>query len=235
MRKKCKGYLVFTSLLYRIVMFALMPVALVAAGIWGGVRIGDIGLMFVVMVLPAIEIFSDSWLFGGIQGKDMEKMDYLKTSGRGMAVMRGALIVDLLRKLLTAVCIIAICYLVIGLSKDTAAGMAETGRIDLTDFLGYGDLSREVGFLLYLILLSYTVSVLGTFLSRYGSSIYMNMLVAYGAAVLMVFGVFGLGLRGYLWQGFLVLDVLFAALGTGISILAVKVAMKKVEGGYHDE
>ena len=93
----------------------------------------------------------------------------------------------------------------------------------------------EAAFGLYLVLLSYFVSVLGTFLSRYGSSVYINMMIGYGAMVLMIFGQFGLGLRGYLWGGILLLDALLAALGIGISIVAVKFAMKKVEGGYYEE
>ena len=234
MKKRVKSYLVFTSLPYRIAMYLLIPAGLLAIGIWGGIHIGDMGLLLVAVLLPMAEIISDSWLFGGIQGKDMEKMDYLKTSARGMAVMRRALAVDLERKFLTAFGTIVVCYLVIGHFKDNLVAISG-GRAELMDFIGREGVSREIGFLVYLVLLSYVISALGTYISRYFSSISGNMIIGYIASVLIIICTFGLGLRGYLMGGMLVLDLLFAAMGIGVSVLAVRGAMKKVEGGYYDE
>lgn len=234
MRKKWKGYLVFTSSIYRIAMFGLVPAGLVAAGAWGGVYIGDIGLMLMVMFLPFVEIFSDSWLFGGIQAKDMEKMDYLKTSGLGMTVIRDALCADLFRKLINAFATISICYIAMLFFEGEPAEGFRPEMLNWMDFIRHGGPGQEVAFGLYMVLLAYFVSVLGTFLSRYASMLYINLMIGYGAMVLMVFGLFGPGLRIYLWGGIFLLDVLLAVLGFGASVLTVKIAMKKVEGGYHD-
>lgn len=235
MKGRLRGYIVFTSVIYRVIVYIAMPVGLVAIGIWGGICTGDMGLLFTVMFLPAVEVISDSWLFGGIQARDGEKMDYLRTSGRGMEIMGRALVSDLFRKFLTALCTIGLCYLAIRLTKGLAPeGLVASGG-KLADFICRGGALRESGILLYLVLLSYAVSTVGTFVSRYGNMVWVNVMVAYGAMVLTAMGLWGI----VRWNGRLaplfVLDLLLGALGIGASILAVRVARKKVEGGYHDE
>ena len=122
MRRKIRSYIVFTSLPYRIIVYFALPVVVAATGFWAGTQgIGDGGVMFAAVLLPLAEIISDNWLFNGIQSRDMAKMDYLKTSGRGMAVMRDALVMDLLRKFLTAAGSMALCAAAIELWK--AGGM----------------------------------------------------------------------------------------------------------------
>lgn len=140
--KRVKGYLVFTSFAYRIVMYLLMPAALVAIVVWAGTNIGDVSVPLVLMLLPLAEIISDSWLFGGLQARDSEKIDYLKTSGRGMAVMRNALGLDLFRKFLTALCVIAVSYCFVQQAKKGLEGMPGAG----VNFISCGGAFKEIGF-----------------------------------------------------------------------------------------
>ena len=230
--KRVKGYLVFASFAYRIVMYLLMPAALVAFAVWAGANIGDVSVPLVLMLLPLAEIVSDSWLFGGLQARDSEKIDYLKTSGRGMAVMRNALGLDLFRKFLTALCVIVISYCSVQQAKKGLEGMPGAG----VNFISCGGTFKAIGFVLYLILLSYSLSALGTFLSRYNSTTYGNVLIGYGAMMLAgLAGQFVPGLIKYPSNGIFLLDLLCMAAAIGVSILAVRAAMKKVEGGYYDE
>lgn len=124
MGKRVKGYLVFTSKIYRIIIYLLMPAALTALGVWTGAHVGDtrLALVLMAMLLALTEVVSDAWLFGGLQARDAEKMDYLKVSGRGMALMRNALALDLFRKFLTALCTIGAAYLIIGQVKGGCRG-----------------------------------------------------------------------------------------------------------------
>ena len=230
--KRVRSYLAFASLAYRIVMCLLIPAALAAFAVWAGANIGDVSVALVMMFLPLAEIVSDSWLFGGLQARDSEKIDYLKTSGRGMAVMRNALGLDLLRKFLTALCVIVASYCFVQQAKKGLERMPGAGA----DFISCGGAFEEIGFLLYLILLSYSLSALGTFLSRYNSTTYGNVLIGYGAMILAgLAGLFLPGLVKYPSGGIFLLDLLCVAAGIGASILAVRAAMKKVEGGYYDE
>ena len=232
MGKRVKSYIAFTPFMYRIVVYLLIPVALTAFCTWTGTYLGDMGLVLAVMLLTLVEVVSDSWLFGGLQARDSEKIDYLKTSGRGMAVMRNALGLDLLRKFLTALCVIVASYCFVQQAKKGLERMPGAGA----DFISCGGAFEEIGFLLYLILLSYSLSALGTFLSRYNSTTYGNVLIGYGAMILAgLAGLFLPGLVKYPSGGIFLLDLLCVAAGIGASILAVRAAMKKVEGGYYDE
>lgn len=104
------------------------------------------------------------------------------------------------------------------------------------NFISAGETAQEIGLLGYLVLLSYSFSVLGTFLSRYGSTVYINMMLGYGTMMLAgLAGIYCPMLLGYPSNSVFLLDLLAAAAGGGISIVAVRAAMKKVKGGYYDE
>lgn len=230
--KRIKSYVVFTSIPYRVAVWALMPAGLVGLAAWLGGRIGDLGLPVALMPLVMAEVLSDSWLFGGIQAKDSEKIDYLKSSGRGMGVMGNALAADLARKLLTALAVVSASYFFIGKAKGGLEGMPGS----VVDFISAGETAQEIGFLGYLVLLSYSGSAFGTFLSRYGSSIPGNMMV--GCVAMILAGMAGMyvpTLIGYPSDSIFLLGLPAAAAGAGVSVLAARAAMKKVKGGYYDD
>ena len=232
MGKRVKSYIVFTSVAYRIVLYLLIPVALTAFCTWTGTYMGDASLVPTLMLLTLAEVISDSWLFGGLQHRDAENMDYLKASGRGLSLVRNALAVDLFRKFLTALCTVMASWLLVGQVKRGLAGMPDL----VVDFVSRGGPLQRSGLLAYLVLLTYCFSALGTFLSRYGSAVYGNMLFGYGAMILVCLaGLFGPSLVKYPSNGIFLLDLLCLAVGIGVSVLAVRIAMRKVEGGYYEE
>lgn len=51
--------------------------------------------------LAGIEIFADLLIFGGIAARDTNKLEYLKTSSRGMPLLKKALITDGIRRFLS--------------------------------------------------------------------------------------------------------------------------------------
>lgn len=220
-----KSYLVFTSAWYRLAVFLLMPIALMGLGLWvermlWGGR-GATGVIVAAVLLPMVEIVSDNWLFGGIQTKDSMRLEYLKTSGRGMDILRAALWMDLLRKFLAALGIMALCRL-----AGTWMAMAE-GTDYGFDIMDWG---LEAGILLYFTLLSYFVSTLGTFLSRFGDMLWMNLLVGYGAVFVMLFGLALLNLADIIF----IIDIICAVFGILISTVTVRAATKRVERSYYD-
>ena len=216
MRKKIKSYLVFTSLWYRFGVYLAIPAVLAAIGLLIERGLPGGGLIVISVLLPVAEIISDSWLFGDIQTKDSMKLEYLKTSGQGKELIRTALWTDLFRKLLSAIVIMALFSLAMVMGKGEAPEAAGTG--------GFGSL-------LYLVLLSWLVSVLGTFVSRYASLVWINLIVSYGAMVLAMLGIFLLRLAEHI----LLIDLLFAIFGILMSTVAVKAAVERVERSYHDE
>ena len=230
MKKMMKSYLVFTSSVYRTVMYVLMPAAMVGICFCLGSRCGEavreVILMGVALFLIIVEIISDSWLFGGIQARDPERIDYLKTSGQGMKIMRNALSMDLLRKLLASLGVMAVCYLVLRRGGNVFA----RGTL-WVDYDTSSSIVKDMGILLYLALVSYFFSALGTFLSRYGSAVWLNAVIGYVTMTPALFCMCLPGVPEYV----LFYDLLFAILSAGISAVAVKLAMKKMEGGYYDK
>lgn len=202
---KIKRYLVFTSLAYRTAVCAVTAL-LLAAGAYAGHMFREQGLFFTAGILSMAEIVSDYWLFSGIQAKESQKMDFLRTSGLGMGILRDALTMDLLRKFLTALGILAGAHLLAGLP----------------------------GGFLYMVLISYACSVLGTFFSRYGSMFLANACMGQLTAAAVFGCLFCMSRMGALKYEFMI-SALFLALGTGASVLAVSEGMRKVEGGYEDE
>lgn len=233
MKRFLKSYLVFTSLIYRIGMFIVMPIVMIAAILCLGGAFGRIGplnlydvpgaavFMVVMMSFPMVEIVSDTWMFGGIQSKGADKLEYLKTSSIGIQVLRRALSIDLLRKFLSAVGIISVSYGVL--------------YWRLTPELKRANTEGDWEMLLFALLVSYFFSVLGTVLTRYGSMIWLNMMVAYlfEMIILMIILVFTFN---WLFSRYIVdFCILSAILDVAVSILAVRIAMKKVEGSYYDK
>lgn len=216
--KTIKGYLAFTSFVYRIAMFGILPVVLIAVNIWAAVYMGDdvrVLLAAMPFVMVMVEILADTWMFGGIQGKTAARIDFLKTSPKGMGLLRKALIMDLVRRLLSFSGIMAACVLV-----NLAWGVEMFG----------GDAVKGLGVILSLILSSYAVSVLCIILARFGTMLWQSMLVGYLGLVIEAVCVGFLIALGhpYVW-GFV-----YAILAVGASVLAVKIVMKKVRGGYYD-
>lgn len=252
MKRFLKSYLVFTSLMYRIVMFIVVPIVMIGAAFLVGIVIMDMGTepeeascIVVLMFLPMVEIVSDSWIFGGIQSKDAEKLDYLKTSGAGMNVFRTAIVIDLLRKLILTVGIMGITYCMFRTYRDANSPvLAALYPEDLIYFDHGGFIFADEysyihenfidtvdwGSLLCTVLISYFFSVAGTMLSRFGSTFALNCLITYLLEILIAVFMWGTGLK---FNAAFIIP--FVILDVAISIMAVRIAMKKVEGSYYDK
>lgn len=225
MKKRVRSYLVFTSPLYRIVVYLLVPAAIVGVSLWTERDLGRFALLLSTMLLIITEVVLDSWLFGGMQARHFDKMDYLKTSNRGMGVLQSALCMDLLRKFLAVLGILAVCNAAMGFLSDAPGLSAMYGSG------GVGGAGSEAEILLYYALVAYFFSALGTFLSRYGSLLWLNVAIGYLAAILALFCLILLpGLLQYIF----LCNLLFAFFGAGVSFAAVWAAMKKMEGSYYD-
>ena len=217
MKNRLKSYLVFTSLIYRILMYLVMPIVLVGIVFAAGGSVS--AAVLAAVLLPMVETVSDNWLFGGIQTKDAAKMDFLKASGCGMNIMRNALCMDLFRKFLTAVIVQGICYLM----------FLWTGGYEMVQNMQEVDVVLRM--VIYGVSISWFFSVLGTFLSRYGSLLWFNVMIGYVMTLLEAACWFRRGWR----EHYVIYSFLYLVLGIVVSMLAVKAAMKKVEGSYYDK
>lgn len=221
LKQKIKGYLVFTPFGYKIILFAVLPLVLLGLQLVISMIYQGTGLPLFGGTLVLVEILADNWFLGGIQDKNSEKMDYLKTSGKGMRIMKNVLITDVVRRFLS-------CAVILGMAQAIAqvcacaAGVSEKSRIAPLQVL-------------FVLLLTYTLSALGVFLARFTSYLWVNLLYGYiGSIVGLTAGLIwiSLALPGALAAG----AVFFlAVLAVGISVLMVAIAMIKVEGSYYDK
>lgn len=237
MKNVIKSYLVFTSHMYRLVVFLLLPAAFAGGSLWmlcyGGSAAGRWSLVIIVLLLPVVETLSDSWVFPGIQRRDSAGLDCLKTSARGRDVLKRALIVDMVRKLISSVMVPGLVYAVLrlwGMLSGGGEGGPAPGAFGGAS--GLLDMSGGDGAALWCLgMLSFFYSVLGTFLSRYGNMIWLNVLVGYELAGLEMASLFlpGFFLYPYAY------GAVFGLLGLGAGTLAVRTAMGKLERSYYDE
>lgn len=218
-----KSYFVFTSYIYRIVMFIGLPLLMfglqmifLCRGQKMETKLAVLWLMITQNFLIVIEVLSDMFLFGGIQSKDAEKMDYLKTSPRGMQVMKNALTMDLIRRFCTALGIISVEAVVFRI-----AGVSVV----------QGNILLQISFVLFIVLVTYLFSVLGVVISRSFGLLWLNAGLGYVMSVLAVLCGSLPEIKSYA----VVYDVALAVFCIGLSILTVRTAMKKVEGSYYDK
>lgn len=213
--KRIKSYLVFTSLGYRLILYLAVPLFIV--GIYGWAVSQTVGGSYrsyiapVTAILIIVEIMADHWFLGGIQEKGAEKLDYLKTSSRGMEAMKSALILDLGRRFLEILAILGLCCL--------------TAR-----FLGR-DVPEPVTVLVLPVLEAYGLSVTGTIITRFGSYLQNNLAVSYAAATI---GAICWGLAATNVLPAVLLCLIMGFLSVASSVLAVKIAMTRVKEGYYD-
>lgn len=235
MRKTMKSYFVFTSPLYRLVMFLLLPAAGAGISVWAYSASGHIGgvLIAAALVLPVVETVSDSWVFAGIQTSGLSKLDYLKTSGKGRDVMRRALIADMVRKLVSSAGILGLCYVCIGLCAVLCGDRTEGAAAAVSGAFRIRGAETGTGAVLWcLIMLTFFFSVLGTFLSRFGNLIWINIAVGYylnaGLEVASLF------LPGFFLYPY-VYGAVFGLLGLCVGWLAVRTALGRMERSCYDE
>lgn len=216
MNHMIRSYSVFTLFWYRVILFAALPVILLGLQAVAAVKSGGTLILLFVPTLVFAEVVADNWFLGGIQEKGSEKIDYLKASPKGMRVMRSVLILDQVRRFI-------FCVLLFGLSQA------------MNLFLGANEIAAELLKLQTLalaVLLTYDLSMLGIFLSRFASFLWLNLLCAYiGAIAGFVIFLAGAEIPAVVAAP---LCIALTVLGVGFSVLAVKIPMLKVEGSYYD-
>ncbi len=214
MKRSIKSYLVFTSRAYRLFLYLGVPLFCIGMELIMVIlmKMRTSGIMSILCTLIFAEVVSDTWFLGGIQEKHAEKMDYLKTSARGMSVVKSALALDLMRRSVMTTGIFGVCCLL-------EAGLARRQISIRAD-------------LVMPLLAVFSLSTAAVLITRFFSYFYINVLAGYlvSAAAAVCCVLLSMGVMSVN-----TLIAIYAGLGTAAGILAVWVAMKKVEGGYYDK
>lgn len=208
-----KCYLAFTTMAYRIVAFAVLPlVAVVSVLLFGA----DFIYMEIILLLAA-EIMMDGLSFGGIAAREVGLPEYVKASGRGQSVMRKVLVGNLIRQFAESAALILASLCIVAVSEN---GILKPDRGDL--------IGVDKAQLAAMFLLGYVLMVLGVTVARFFEMMWTGMLVATFAEFLFLAGMIPVVVAPVLMTAVLI------PVAAVVSIAATRVLEKRMERSYYD-
>ena len=159
-----KDYLVFGSLPYKLMVFLCVPIFILVIHAAIAIRYGVNFNVYVMLSTIMLEIMADNWLLGGIHNKDAEKMDFIKSSKRGKSVLRNVLIVDLVRRIILQL------FLVAGVSVINIIVLGKNSVVDIKDYYLI---------MLFYVEIDYILGVIGTFITRFINNFWVSSMIGY--------------------------------------------------------
>ena len=211
--KNCiKSYHVFlSSRLFQVLMYVLyLPfmmfwtLGFVGASLGFGFGIST-GYQVAADLLFVGEVFWGYWIFGGVAARDTNKLEYLKTSIKGLPTLKTAMIVDTIRRVIWVTAIQWVPLFIAMEKPDESIWLANA-----------------------MVLL---FAELGCLLERKSSSMAMFLVVVTGGSTLLV-SLFGLTMMiAYqIWP-----IVLCYVLAVVVMVLNIKMVMKKARDSFYDD
>lgn len=225
MKFAVKSYLVFTSFWYRIILFLLVPLGAVTLCYFLEKPLGE-GIVAVTMTIFALvfaEVISDYWLFSGIASSLTQGSEYIKASDQGMLMVRGGLIIDMVRRL-------------IWMSAEITA-VVLCGHVVWEKSLKIT--TAEVYEILWITLFYYTWTTGAVWIARFTASFWGIRLLSSFAAGFSWSGVVIPVIMNAMFEQFSVavrggITAILACLAICVSFFSVWHVMKHVKGGYYD-
>lgn len=230
MEKGMKSYIVLSSRAYRLILFVLLPLAVIGIQMglammcrylegWRG-DIGDIVYMADHAVAVAssfmieAEILADNWVFGGVAAKIGVSPEYPRSSPWGKQMMQGALRIDSIRQILESALILVLgraCWII------AAGGFSELFAPDKLVFMAA-----------VLFCECFVVTAALSVTRRY-DNIYVNLSFA-GLTYFISMWLLML-CRMYSYMMCAVMLLLYVT----ASVLSQRMTMKRVEESYYDQ
>lgn len=177
------------------------------------------GGAFICLVMApfimTIEIMFDYFFFGGIAAKDTGRLEYLKTSCRGMVSLKKGLIVDAVRRLGSMAVIELGIYVMIGnkIRKEDGVSIFQAA---------------------FFLFLSFLIVELALCLTRFFTDVWVSVLV-YCLVEMLWMGII-MQIHWHAFMGtakiFLILALVVA--GAGVVWFNIKIIMKRAERSYYD-
>lgn len=212
MKRKVKSYLVFTPQFYRLLMFFLIPLGLLALQILLPIKEFVLVPYVTVLLLVFAEVVLDFWVFGGIAVKDGRQLDYLKTSKRGMNFIKDVLSVNMIRQFLESALLLVFGGGIFWLKNKES-------------FFGEGRLL----YCLAALVLGYFFTVTELTIARFFDGLMINVGIAVVGAWLMGIAIYLISLNCKVMAGVLLSGAI------AVSVVDIKVIMKRLEESYYDQ
>lgn len=217
MIQSIRGYRVLSSLVYRLAIFVGMPLFVLLMQ-WIVTFVIGVDMSFVLLttVMP-MEVIADTWFLGGIQSQNAENMDFLKTSAKGRSVLKGTLIVDLIRRFVYLL-LLAILFAVIK--------MAAFGQESVLGDIVY------IRTMFLSVMMTFVLTLIGVFINRFNTYFWLSIIVSYvlyniASAVMIVIMLTG----ACSW----IPGIICTLISLALCVLLVWFALKRMEDGYYDK
>lgn len=212
MREYIRSYQVFFPRKWvKWCIYIVYPLLVVGIGWLGGhtylLEWYDTGLL--ACMIAMVEITLDTYMFFGVGARDTNKLEYIKTSARGMPLLRKALIADGARRFLST----AIIFIGVHFALREGAGIAFACKAACGSFVSC--------FLVESALL----------FTRQITNVLVNLLFVYGMGMVALVAGTAIGLLPEMPVPAVVLS---AVLYIGITVTARKTVMKKAGRTYYD-
>lgn len=211
MKRKIKNYLVFVPAGYRLLWLFLELVVTagiqVLSGAWNFVMV----IYMVVILFLFAEILFDYWLFGALASKNGLQLDYLKTSGRGMQILKTALHEHMIEQLAAELLIAVV---------NSGVFWWLGGKFSLDGEDGIGCLA--------LLFLGYFLLVAGAAVTHFFDGLMVTMIVSGVAMTLMM------GISVLIWSHPIRMCGLILILTVLVVPFSMKITMKHVKESYYD-
>lgn len=230
MKRGIKSYLAFTSGAYRLILFVLVPIAVIGLNVALAVYVRqrilikavgpedileamDIMMFVAVFLMMFAEVMLDNMAFGGIAVKRSHSLDYMKASPKGRQLMRRALSTNMVRCLLESA-------IVISLSRVAWSVVGEATRA-----WGLQDIVQ----ILALVACQYFVTIAVLLITRHYETWNVSLLVVY-IGFLVLFALVFLS-----WMNSFVMMTVMAVLSLAVSVFSQWKIMRRVEASFYDK
>lgn len=212
MRRRIRSYLALTSFLYRLLLFLLIPLGVIAVQQLLNMVDFTFCVLLVTLVMMFAEVMLDYSVFGAVATKEGSRLEYLKTSSYGMILMKNALSMNLIRVFLESSAIVVLSAMVFyGLKRG--------------EYLSEGTLWICAD----MLLLEYVVTVTLITIGRFFDGWMANMFIGSVGIYLMTGGAIQIYKYVYGMMIFLLITAVI------VSVLSVSIVMKRVRAGYYDK
>lgn len=217
-----KSYRVITSALYRLIILIGYPFAVLA----GCALLQLVGMdghrfhfmataSFICSVIPTVEIISDYFLFAGANSHKGDKLDFLKTSQKGIVLYRNALYMDQLRRIVYLVGMYLVNILIYQI-KEGFPGISSAEVLNTIVFVG----------------LDLFIATFAIFVCRFTQNVFWNFAFSQILAFCMFLPLMGGGGNGV---GMIVATVVILLLAVIMSAFGPWYSLKVRRESYCDE
>lgn len=198
----------------KLCVYLLYPLVIITALCFLSHKLGYypvICMGFACSFVVVVEIILDYFVFGGIASKETNRLEYLKTSVRGINLLKSSLITDAIRRFLSIAIIIIGSYLAIAYRQQ----------------MDYQYTSLQ---LLVCIFSTYLLTEAGLLFTRFFINWWVNIAVVYILNnIAVTIGIFVSTWNIPIWA-----PVLLVLLGMGITSTGRRLILKRMEESYYD-